>query len=1106
MRILCTLTAVCFSVLLCGQVNYDTRTVNEPYDGPFRPGTNLGYWPNFSQQELGSLSARVGGRVVRPVLAESVLDIFGFDVAVENFEHWESLGMGDFIATLGYPVDWHRDWTEYCPGTPSTMFANLYTPIWDNGENGTPYNDENYFASYVYRVVTIYTPYVTFWEIWNEPGFDETFNLGWRDPGDPNGNWWDNDPQPCDYILKAPIEHYVRTLRIAYEVIKTIAPEDKVLAGGFGFQSFLDAVLRNTDNPAGGSVTPEYPTGGGAYFEMQTLHNYPHFDGSTISASNGIFERHSDRAAQGLIYRRDFFQEIYSNYGYDGITYPKKGNVCTEMNVPRAFDEDPDRYFASEVGQRNYLMKAFVTAIEQDIFQFHVFSIADKPGRPFGFDKMGLYQPIDSIVYGQEIMNPEGVAMRTTSDLLWETTLDSEHSAELNMPAGAKGYAFKREDGRFMYMLWAETTEDHSEDASALYSFPVDLGIGALEKYEWNYYQSQTTEIIGPDNIELDATPIFLISDVVGDYLTLNCSPDIVVEAAIGETGAVVNWDIPELNTNCIDGFTDPFQVSGPDNGGMIPIGEYNIVYMASNNCGQNKTCFFTVKVLEADTDCFSQGIAPWNEWIEGVEFSNIYKESGKCDPSCGYADYTDLVAEGVKGETYDLILTPGLSYPTYVTNLFWTVWIDINGDGYFSDLNEKILEIEGGNQIVNTTITIDPDWPVGITKMRVANSKGEYAVTCEDIAKGEVEDYGLDIRNTTASCSLTASVETSACFDNGTIYDPNDDYYEVTLTVDGQGSFSDFWDVTNSAGFSQQFEYGVPVTLDPILMESGPMSLTIQDSENSNCVFEIDDLDRPGTCSDAPGPDCTNNVLINPSFESWAGWSFWFTAFYSTQEVQGSKGIRIDGINQRTFQWVEVSPGSNYALNGFTKLSHQSGIGKVGIRFLSVNWDEIAAYYVDITTQAYEPFNTLMVTTPPGASILEVTAINGSAVHSLYIDDFCLSQLPSLTDEQAEQIRNTPSQHLDLDGPKKIVYETPDLILYPNPANYSVNLDFRKLNTNAAELKVMNAVGELIYLEKIEGTQQLELSTANWSSGVYLIEINTAEGQREVERLVIQH
>ncbi|MFN4257632.1 MAG: hypothetical protein ACK4Q5_21885, partial [Saprospiraceae bacterium] len=136
--------------------------------------------------------------------------------------------MGEHTVIVGFPSEQHRDPTQYCPGLQSELFANMYTPVWDGGANGTPYNDENYYAAYLYKIVSLYKGYVRFWEIWNEPGFDYTGGLGYAQPGSP-GNWWDNNPSPCDYKLRAPIFHYVRLLRISWEIIKTLDPEAYVV-------------------------------------------------------------------------------------------------------------------------------------------------------------------------------------------------------------------------------------------------------------------------------------------------------------------------------------------------------------------------------------------------------------------------------------------------------------------------------------------------------------------------------------------------------------------------------------------------------------------------------------------------------------------------------------------------------------------------------------------------------------------------------------------------------------------------------------------------------------------------------------------------------------
>ena len=120
--------------------------------------------------------------------------------------------------------------------------------------NGTIVNDTNYFARYVFDLVKLYKNEVKFWEVWDTPGWDIEGKNGWK-PTNWQHNWWQNNPDPCELGTKAPIQHLVRMMRIAYEVIKREDPSAFVVYSGSGFASFLDAVCRNTDNPSDGSAT-----------------------------------------------------------------------------------------------------------------------------------------------------------------------------------------------------------------------------------------------------------------------------------------------------------------------------------------------------------------------------------------------------------------------------------------------------------------------------------------------------------------------------------------------------------------------------------------------------------------------------------------------------------------------------------------------------------------------------------------------------------------------------------------------------------------------------------------------------------------------------------
>lgn len=508
---------------LSAQVGYTANDQVTPYNGGFHPSANLGEYTAFSDEQLAVLAA--GGKVdegavtgagikaLRPGLFESFMEEAGYQSRVPAYEFFKQLGMNDHTVIVGFPSPQHRDPTQYCPGIPSEMFANLYEPIWDAGANGTPYNDDNYYAAYLYKTVSLYKDYVRFWEIWNEPGYDYTGGLGYQPPGAP-GNWWDNNPDPCDYKLRAPIFHYIRTLRISWEIIKTVDPTAYVVVSGTGYPSFLDAILRNTDNPADGSPTPDYPLKGGAYFDVMGFHSYPHFDGSlrewSNTLNNWIYYRHSDAAAEGILKTQAIFRQVLDNYGYDGTIYPEKLWMITEVNLPRKqFGE----YIGSAEAQKNFIIKAMTTAMMHDFLQLHIYKLGEDTyydGAYSEFDLMGLYKRLNYNNQFFQEMNDEGMAHKTASDRLFGKIFDPGRTAQLDLDSTMGGGAFRDEFGNFTYVLWAKTKTDLSENAAAIYSFPSSLGISNLLKSEWDASLTHDVAEVSPMSIALSATPIFL--------------------------------------------------------------------------------------------------------------------------------------------------------------------------------------------------------------------------------------------------------------------------------------------------------------------------------------------------------------------------------------------------------------------------------------------------------------------------------------------------------------------------------------------------------------------------------------------------------------------
>ena len=490
------------------------------WNSPFAYGSNMGYYHPWQDHELADIAIGnqdlgfdgVGVTSLRPALFAHFLEQYGYSIRIDAFIHYKRLGGRDMVAFVGYPSEKQREAQRHCTDHPSEMFKGMYEPIWDKGEHGTPVNEENTYALYLYNAVKTYGDYVRVWEIWNEPDFDYA-GKAWKTP-DMADSWWHHDPDPCEYALRAPVQYYVRMLRISYEVIKSLQPNDLIATGGLGFPSFLDAILRNTDNPKDGSVSPDYPYNAGAYFDVLSYHVYPHIDGSMRAWVNRIndfmYERNSDAGVLGVLARKKEFENLLISYGYDGDKYPTKDFIITEVNIPRKQFGD---FIGSEEAQRNFLMKTLIAAQAEGIRQVHMYQLGEISHfeeAQSEFHLMGLYEKLENTNRFKIKKTPSGWAYKTLSDLLYSWEYDAKQTASLLPEGGIQAFAFRSstENSVYRYVFWATTTKDQSEHAEAYYSFPDAMKVKQMNAFDWDYSRSgQPRQLLG-DEISLTGSPI----------------------------------------------------------------------------------------------------------------------------------------------------------------------------------------------------------------------------------------------------------------------------------------------------------------------------------------------------------------------------------------------------------------------------------------------------------------------------------------------------------------------------------------------------------------------------------------------------------------------
>ena len=486
------------------QVDYNANTKAGKFSGTFLYGSNMAYkndyWKDTDVADLlvgNPLKGRIGVGAVslRPALYEFFVELYGYNIRVKEFQYYRDMGSRDNVIFIGgEPASYanggvregeveHQEYKSYYnndKGQPvrSLSYENLYKPIWIEVDGKKVVNPENYYAASTYRLIETYKDFASFYEIVNEPDYTYMPNLANAGRG-VAGNWWENNPQPAAlHNWRAPIQSYIRLLRVSYEVIKTLDPDALVCVGGVGYPSFLDAIMRNTDNPDEGKVTSEYPLKGGAWFDCLSYHTYPMYSlrkwvGVRPENPNGFeYFRHSDAAVKASLDLKTTMEDIMAEYGY-GTTYPEKVVIITEANIPSKIISD---YIGGETEQRNYLMKLAIAAQKVGVSGIYPYCPWDdkelnEDGDEYKFQ--GFYKPIPDLPSAwNELREHESAeGWRTMSRMLDGKRYNAKQTAVLHLPTGVTGAVFG-EGGSMIYALWAETSKDMDESSQATFTLP----------------------------------------------------------------------------------------------------------------------------------------------------------------------------------------------------------------------------------------------------------------------------------------------------------------------------------------------------------------------------------------------------------------------------------------------------------------------------------------------------------------------------------------------------------------------------------------------------------------------------------------------------------
>ena len=172
----------------------------------------------------------------------------------------------------------------------------------------------------------------------------------------------------------------------------------------------------------------------------------------------------------------------------------------------------------------------------------------------------------------------------------------------------------------------------------------------------------------------------------------------------------------------------------------------YSFYVKAKDAAGNTSGASYTYSLTTTGgtlTYCTSKGATSY-EWIDLVELNQI---SNTTSANGGYGNFTNLTATVARGASQTIFFSAGFKGSSYTE--YWHVWIDWNQNGIF-DANERMVYGSSSSAArLSSSFTVPSNALLGTTRMRVTMKYNAAATACETFGYGEVEDYTINVVET---------------------------------------------------------------------------------------------------------------------------------------------------------------------------------------------------------------------------------------------------------------------------------------------------------------------------------------------------------------------
>ncbi|WP_299332600.1 immunoglobulin-like domain-containing protein [uncultured Psychroserpens sp.] len=380
---------------------------------------------------------------------------------------------------------------------------------------------------------------------------------------------------------------------------------------------------------------------------------------------------------------------------------------------------------------------------------------------------------------------------------------------------------------------------------------------------------------------------------------------------------------------------------------GLSTLTQYEAQVRSKCSGGSNSAFSSSVTFTTTDVQlnyCNSASTNTNDEYISRVQLNTIDNSSG---PQF-YSDFTNISTTLTKGAQYTITVTPTWTGTVY--NEAYSVWIDYNRDGDFTDAGEQVWT-QGNTQAtpVSGSFTIPAGAVENSTRMRVSMKYNALPSPCETFTYGEVEDYTVIIQGSGPDTEAPVITLNGASTVN---LNPGDTYTELGATatdnVDGDisgniviagdtvntnvlGTYVVSYNVSDAAGNA-----AVQVTRTVIVADTTAPIITLVGAATINLNVGDTYNELGATATDNYDGNLTSSIVISGTVNTSSAGTY--AVNYNVSDSSGNSAIQVTRTVNVTADTtppvisligastVNLTVGDTYNEQGATATDNQDG------------------------------------------------------------------------------------------------------------------------------------------------------------------------------------